>query len=193
MSKNENSDKKRNNDDFSKKSLMWAVKIVLITFVLSLFSSLLSQIAVSGSDILIAVMLLIFMVITSIIFDVIGVGVASCSACDPQLFEDKHIAGIVKMLIENAEKVNNICADVIGDVCGVLSGACGASIVVAISQTFGQTGFIPAVTVSALIASATVGGKAFMKRIAVRNSSQIVIFTARNLKKILKFLKKDKT
>ena len=173
-----------------KHSAGWALKIVVLTFILSLISSVLSQVAVGGSDILIATMLLIFMVITSIIFDVIGVSVTSCTMCavNGANVEDGNVA---ETLIANAEKVNNICADVIGDICGVMSGACGASIVAAISGALGTDAFLPSILVSAVIASVTVGGKALCKRIAVRNSESIVLFTARRLHSVIKIFKRN--
>lgn len=182
-------DKKERRAD---RSADWAVKIVVLTFILSLISSVLSQVAVGGSDILIATMLLIFMIITSIIFDVIGVSVTSCTLC---ALSDAHkesdgVKNVALALIANAEKVNNFCADVIGDICGVMSGACGASIVAAISQTFGLDAFLPSILVSAVIASVTVGGKALCKRIAVRNSESIVLFTSRRLYSLIKTFKR---
>lgn len=175
-------------------SVDWALKIVVLTFILSLISSVLSQIAVGGSDILIATMLLIFMVITSIIFDVIGVSVASCSACavEETATKDKDTLRVARALISNAEKVNNLCADVIGDICGVMSGACGASIVAALSDAFGTDAFLPSILVSAVIASVTVGGKAFCKRIAVRNSKNIVLFTAARLSAVIKLFRRKR-
>ena len=173
------------------RSAGWAVKIVVLTFILSLISSVLSQIAVGGSDILIATMLLIFMVITSIIFDVIGVSVTSCQLCRiRETSVDDGVAKTARMLIENAEKVNNLCADVIGDICGVMSGACGASIVAAICEATGAEVFLPSILVSAVIASVTVGGKAFCKKIAVVNSESIVMFAARRIYSVVKLFKR---
>ena len=175
-----------------RRSASWALKIVFLTFVLSLVTSVLSQVAVGGSDILIATMLLIFMVITSIIFDVIGVSVTSCALCRVDNAERvcDEVKRIAVMLISNAEKVNNICADVIGDICGVMSGACGASIVAAICDATGSDPLIPSILVSAVIASATVGGKALCKRIAVRNSENIVLFAARRIHAVIKVFRR---
>ena len=172
----------------------WALKIVVLTFVLSLITSVLSQVAVGGSDILIAAMLLIFMIITSIIFDVVGVSVTSCSLCRIQKGNDTDgdVNYVASVLIANAEKVNNICADVIGDICGVMSGACGASIVSVISDALGTDPLLPSILVSAVIASVTVGGKALCKKIAVRNSESIVMFTARRLNSLIRLFKRKR-
>ncbi len=187
-----NKNKKRKPENQSR-SFDWALKILVITFVLSLVTSVLSQVAVGGSDILIATMLLIFMIITSIIFDVIGVSVTSCSLCRINSDgADNDVKKLAAWLISNAEKVNNLCADVVGDICGVMSGACGASIVAAISETFGTDALLPSILVSAVIASVTVGGKAFCKKIAVSNSESIVMFTARRLYSVVKTFKRNK-
>lgn len=188
-----NNRRKNRRKSIKGRSADWALKIVVLTFVLSLITSVVSQVAVGGSDILIATMLLIFMIITSIIFDVIGVSVTSCSSCriKNQTTYDAGVAHMAELLIANAEKVNNICADVIGDICGVMSGACGASIVAAISDALGTDPLLPSILVSALIASVTVGGKALCKRIAVRNSEKIVLFTAKRLYSAVKTFKKD--
>lgn len=177
----------------AKRSANWALKILVLTFILSLVSSVLSQVAVGGSDILIATMLLIFMIITSIIFDVIGVSVTSCTMCgiENSDVKDDGVKRLASTLIANAEKVNNLCADVIGDICGVMSGACGASIVAAISDALGTDAFLPSILVSAVIASVTVGGKALCKRIAVTNSESIVLFTARRLNSIIRTFKRN--
>lgn len=187
--KNKNHGKRNKPSD---RSARWAVKIVVLTFILSLISSVLSQVAVGGSDILIATMLLIFMVITSIIFDVIGVSVTSCPLCRIRSAgaDDDGVTLTARMLINNAEKVNNLCADVIGDICGVMSGACGASIVAAICDVTGFDVFLPSILVSAVIASVTVGGKAFFKKIAVVNSESIVLFAARRIYSVTKLFRR---
>lgn len=164
-----------------------------MTFGLSLASSLLSQVAIKGSNILIAIMLLVFMIVASILFDVIGISVASCNPLSLYaLNTDRKTEQILKFILKNSEKVNNLCADVIGDICGVLSGACGASIVATIANLLGIGVFVPTIIVSAIIASATVGGKAFFKKSAVDNNTQIVLFLASVLKKIIIFAKKEK-
>ena len=159
-------------------------------------ASLLSQTAVAASDILIAVMLLIFMILTSIIFDGIGVSVASCSRDEVERYclsenADCECAETVFALIDGAEKVNNVCADVIGDICGVLSGACGAAIAAGLSFRSGAgAGWLPTLT-SAAVAALTVGGKAFLKGKAVKNADKYIaaaatllsyIYTPRNKK-----------
>lgn len=79
-------------------------------------------------------------------------------------------------LIRNADKVSNFCNDVIGDICGVISGTTGAVIIGKIISSTGNAGYktIFTIGISALIASLTVGGKAIGKNYAISESNNIV-------------------
>lgn len=159
----------------------WVIKITLFTFAGAVVCSFISQLTTSRSDITVSVMLLAFMLLVSIIFDGIGLSVASCTPEKLQRYARfKKQYDIALRLIANAEKVNNICADVIGDMCGILSGACGASIVLQLCQS-GQFARWTAIIVSSVIAAITVGGKASFKKIAVKNSEELVFMSARIL------------
>lgn len=158
---------------------IWVIKITLFTFIGAVICSFISQITTSKSDIIISIMLLSFMILISIIFDGIGLSVASCNERD--IAKYRRFAkqyDIALYLVRNAEKVNNICADVIGDMCGILSGACGASIVVELNLS-GQGGHWATIIISSIIAAVTVGGKASLKKIAVKNSAEFVFMSAR--------------
>ena len=76
-------------------------------------------------------------------------------------------------LIRNAPKVSSICADVVGDVCGILSGGIGTIVAMKITSSYGLE-FDLQVIISAIVAALTIGGKAKCKLIAQEYSSQIV-------------------
>ena len=86
-------------------------------------------------------------------------------------------------LIKHSSKVSNFCADVIGDICGVLSGAISALIALKLTEYYGMSENFQFI-ISGLVASLTVGGKAFSKEIAKRNSTKI-------LSTITKFIRFD--
>ncbi|MDE6758221.1 MAG: hypothetical protein K2J89_02950 [Clostridia bacterium] len=158
---------------------LWVIKITIFTFFGAVICSFISQITTSKSDIIISIMLLSFMILVSIIFDGIGLSVASCSPDDIKKYAryPKQYK-IAQFLVINAEKVNNICADVIGDMCGILSGACGASIVVQLNL-HSNGGHWITIIISSVIAAITVGGKASLKKVAVKNSAEFVFMSAR--------------
>ncbi|MDE6614506.1 MAG: hypothetical protein K2K24_03250 [Clostridia bacterium] len=156
---------------------LWVIKITIFTFFGAVICSFISQITTSKSDIIISIMLLSFMILVSIIFDGIGLSVASCSQEDIKKYSRyTKQYNIMQFLIKNAEKVNNICADVIGDMCGILSGACGASIVVQLNL---HGGHWVTIIISSVIAAITVGGKASLKKVAVKNTAEFVFMSAR--------------
>ena len=158
---------------------IWVLKITLFTFIGAVICSCISQITTSKSDIIISIMLLSFMILISIIFDGIGLSVASCSEAELEKYSRfKKQYDIARYLLKNAEKVNNICADVIGDMCGILSGACGASIVVELSLS-GSGSHWATIIISSIIAAVTVGGKASLKKAAGKNSAEFVFMSAR--------------
>ena len=171
----------------------WALKITPITFCLSLASSIFSQAVTTYTDLTVSVMLLLFMMLVSVVFDGIGVSVTSCDKSEVKklLQYDAKRAKIAMRLIDNAEKVNSVCADVIGDICGVLSGACGAVLAAGLVRELGGGRLLPTLT-SAVVAAITVGGKAFMKGIAVKNADKYVVMTATVLSYIYKPKNKKK-
>ena len=168
---------------------LWAIKITIITFVLAILFSFLSQIATSSSQLFVPYMVLIFMIFISIITDAIAVSVKSCDV-DRLFFLTKgknFEYEIILKMVCNADKVNNICADVIGDMCGILSGACGATIVAKADNL--SYNYINAICVSSLIVAITVGGKAYMKDIAIHSSEEYLISCIKLLKIFIR--KKD--
>ena len=81
-------------------------------------------------------------------------------------------------LIRNAGRVSSFCNDVIGDICGVISGSAAAVIsarVLLLSKS-GSEIFIT-LLLSAVVSGMTVGGKACGKSLAM-NSSTAVVRTA---------------
>lgn len=79
-------------------------------------------------------------------------------------------------LIRNADIVSNFCNDVVGDICGIVSGAAGAAIVVRITSTgFTQTQIIAfSIIITGIISTLTIGGKALGKGLAINNSKTVV-------------------
>lgn len=86
------------------------------------------------------------------------------------------------MLIRNASKVTNFCNDVVGDICGIISGASAAYVIVKLEAMLGMTDLVVFSSVlSGLVASLTIGGKAMGKEIAMNFSKEIIAFIARGL------------
>ncbi len=166
--------KKQNNN------VSWAIGIAITTFILSLIFSFISNTAISKLDILPGVLILIFVILVGIVFDLIGVSVTVANEEDFHAQASKKIKGSKTSikLIRNSAKVSNFCADVIGDICGVLSGAISAMIALELTKNYNMNESLQFIF-SALVASFTVGGKAVTKEIAKRNSTKIVEFVSK--------------
>ena len=83
-------------------------------------------------------------------------------------------AKVAVMLKRNADKVSSFCNDVIGDICGIVSGSAGVVIASSISSMFNISLLLCSLVTTAVIAALTIGGKAFEKTIAMEKSNEIL-------------------
>ena len=83
-------------------------------------------------------------------------------------------------LIRNADRLCNICNDIIGDICSIVAGAMGVAIIARLFSTAGEDRvFFYNVLLSSLISGLTVFGKAIGKKLALGRSHEIVFQTAK--------------
>jgi len=155
----------------------WVVAIFLATILISGTISLISEELMSSSGLAVAFIILLFIVFLGIIFDVIGVAVTSADEAPFHAMAARKVPGAREALrlLRKADRVSSICNDVVGDICGVVSGSAGATITVQLIARFGFT--LPTVVslvMSSLVAGLTVGGKAVGKNFAVNASTKIV-------------------
>lgn len=161
-------------------SAIWTIKITIITLLLSIFVSFLTEIASEKSNVIISILVLMLLIVVSIIFDTIGVAAASCDIAPLLSMASRKVKGATQAvkLVNNAEKVSNICADVIGDICGIISGSCSATIVIMFASN-NPNEYIFNILMSSVVAAITVGGKAFFKKIAIKKSKDIMLLAGK--------------
>ena len=192
MSKNDSTAAKKERN----KTIRWVVTIFLVTMIVTGIISMLSDYIMSVSGMLVAFVILMVIILIGIIFDIIGVAVASADEKPFHSMAARKVPGAMESikLLRNAERVSSICNDVVGDICGVISGSASATIaalIIAASQNFSYPQLI-SLTMSALVAGLTVGGKALGKTFAMESCTNIIsfvgrlIYTLRNLPKLLK-------
>ncbi len=171
------------NKQKKQKGWIWTLKITVISLVLSILFSFLSDLTASTGNVVVTVLLLVFLILGSILFDAIGVAVTACELTPFVSMSSKKVFGAKTALkmVKNASKVSSICCDVIGDIFGIISGACSIVIVMKLLEVFqGKvTQQILTIIISSVVAAFTVGGKAFMKTIAMKNSKDIVLFVSK--------------
>ncbi len=161
------------------KAWVWPVKIFILAILLSLSFSIISELALGNASIIVSVLVILTFIAVSILFDMLGLAVASSNIETFTAMASRKIKGSKQAIAlnKNADRVSSICADVIGDVCGILSGAAGASILtkIALASHGDFIQILIASSVSAVIAGLTIFGKASLKRYAIKHSSEITL------------------
>ena len=173
--------KKKNNKKNSKFSiwLKWPLIVLVVSFCLSMAFGVLSEIALTGANIVIAIVVVLVFLVIAIITDMIGVAIASCDTTPFRAMAAKKIRGSKEaiILVKNADRVSSIIADILGDVCSILSGAAGTTIAVALitENMSSMVGVVISSLVSAVIAALIISGKALMKRYSMIHSEKIIL------------------
>lgn len=159
------------------KTIRWVVTIFFITILISGTISVLSDYIMSVSGMVVAFLILLAIILVGIIFDIIGVAVTSADEKPFHSMAARKVPGAQNAikLLRNAERVSSICNDVVGDICGVVSGSASATIAAQVLQNFEFAWpQIVSLVMSALVAGFTVGGKAVGKTVAMNSCTQIV-------------------
>ena len=166
------------------KTIRWVVTIFIVTIFISGAISLLSDVIMENSSVFVAFLILLAIILIGIIFDIIGMAVASADEKPFHSMAARKVPGAQESiaLLRNAERVSSICNDVVGDICGVVSGSASATISVQLLTHFEFSWpTVVSLLMSALVAGLTVGGKAIGKTFAVNSSTAIVHFTGKTI------------
>ena len=163
------------------KTIRWVVTVFLITVVISGIISLVSDEVMDSSSLPVAFLILLAIVMVGIIFDIIGMAVATADEKPFHSMAARKVPGSQEAirLLRNAERVSSICNDVVGDICGIVSGSTAAVIVVQLQRDFSTTSILISIGVTALISGITIGGKALGKSVAINDCTKVVYRVAR--------------
>ena len=117
----------------------WALTVLLASFFITALLSLASGEIIETLPMFASIIVLILFVSLGIVFDIIGLAVATADITAFNSMAARRLKAGRKAvwLISNTEKVSSVCNDVIGDIAGVVSGATGAAIA---AQLFGKRG-----------------------------------------------------
>ena len=116
----------------------WILKAFLMTFFIALFFSGISNIIANAFNIYILILITFVIIFIGILFDMIGTAVLTANESSFHAKSSKKIKGAKESLtlIKNSVRVSSVCNDVIGDICGIISGSTSASIALIISSKF---------------------------------------------------------
>ena len=161
-----------------KRNTKWFIEIFLISLCLSILFSLISELMLSYTSVALALILILFLMVANVAFDVIGVAVTACSIKPILDLSRKNVKGasFALKMVKNADKISCICSDVVGDICSILCGAGGVTISVLLIKLFpGVNSLILSLIINSVIASIAVLGKAIGKTYALNYSQKIVL------------------
>ena len=155
----------------------WIIKILIMSFTISFGLSFVSEMTIPNLSLVFGIIVTLLFIALGILFDIVGVSVTGADEAVFHSMNSRKVKGasIAVKFKKNADKVSSFCCDVIGDICGIVSGAAGTTIAAIISNTYDFNILIVALTVSATIAALTIGGKAVGKSFAI-NKSDIILY-----------------
>ena len=114
--------KKKKAGKTAKPDFKWIALIFLTTVLISALMSFVSSNLLEGAGLALSFVILICIVLTGILFDIIGVAVTAADEVPFHAMASRKVpeAEDALRLIRNAGKVSSFCNDVIGDICGVI-------------------------------------------------------------------------
>ena len=169
----------------TKVNVRWIITVFIISILISAVLSLICNELIGHMATFMQFIVLLLIIFIGIIFDIIGLAVATADEKQFHSMAARKIkeGKIAVAMIRNADKVSSVCNDVVGDICGIVSGATAASIAMRVF-TDPSISFFGNLLVTALVSGMTIGGKAIGKYFGM-NFSEDILYV---ITKVLKFL-----
>ena len=162
----------------------WAATAFLSSLMISIVMSLLSSEVMNYTNLLISILILVSFVMLGVIFDIIGLAVATTDIKPFNSMSARKVRGGKQgvALIKNAEKVSSFCNDIIGDICGIVSGSVATAISLKIVQSSKSTNQVMVnLLICGLVSAFTVGLKAVGKTVGMNYGKPVVTAVAKTL------------
>lgn len=162
--------KKKNNNS------KWIIKITLLAFVISFAFSFISELALNNTGVFVGIIILFVFILLGIVFDMVGVAVTASDEKPIHSMNARKVRGadVATIFKKNADKVSSFCNDVVGDICGIISGSAGVVIATSLTKIIKIEPLYVSLIVTAIVAALTIGGKALGKGYAMKNSNNIL-------------------
>lgn len=161
----------------------YIIFVGFISFIMAALFFLLSEfLARALNSLILSFIFLLIIIFFGIAADLVGTSVTAANERPFHAKASKRVKGAREsiLLIRNADRVANICNDVVGDIAGTVSGALGIALVLQIIQMWEELNLSTLnMLFTALIAALTVGGKAFGKKLALSRPNDVIFFVGR--------------
>lgn len=162
----------------------WVIKTLILTFVLSAVFNLFSTAVMDRASIFVAVLILLFIISVGIIFDLIGTAITTAEETAFHSMAAKKIKGAKAAirLVRAKDKAANFCNDIVGDICGIVSGSAAAAVIAFLNrEARGIMVLVCSLGITGLVAALTVSGKALCKTVAIKYNNRIIYAVAKLL------------
>src|SRR5574344_123855 len=169
---------KKKNIDYN-----WIFKIFIMAFTISVVFSLASESLLNGASIIGSVLILLLFIFVGIIFDIVGVAVTTADESVFHSMSAKKVRGadVAVIFKKNANKVASFCNDIVGDICGIVSGSAGVTLAISLSNFFNFNLLVISLLITGIVASLTIGGKATGKSLAIEKATRTLYAFAKIL------------
>ena len=169
--------KKKEKIKKEKVDIKWIITIVIIAFVISFGLSFIANSTIPNLSLVFGIILTLVFIFIGILFDIVGVAVTSADEAVFHSMASRKVKGasMAVKFKKSADKTSSFCCDVIGDICGVISGAAGTTICAILVSKYHTDLLITGLVITAVISSLTIGGKAIGKSFAI-NKSDIILY-----------------
>lgn len=160
-----------------KANIRWILLVVSLSFIISFCLSYVANSVIPNLNLFLGIIVTLIFIGMGILFDIVGISVTTADEAVFHSMNSRKVKGanIAVKFKKNADKVSSFCCDVIGDICGIISGAAATTISVSLINQFNFPALITGLVSAAIIASLTIGGKALGKSFAV-NKSEIILY-----------------
>lgn len=155
--------------------------IAVLTFFIAIMVTLSSQSRIEYVSSIPAVIILLVIIFTGILSDMVGVAATVASQRTFNAKAAKKVFGARSslFLVNHGDRVSSFMCDIVGDICGTVSGAIGMSIVLRIVSNWGGSQSLINLLMIGLISALTVGGKAYFKTYGIRNADKIIFIAGK--------------
>ena len=158
----------------------WIIQLTILAFMISISFSFITEMALDNTGLLVSIMAVIMFIVIAVIFDVIAIAITTADEAPFHSMSSRkiHAGRVAVKLKKNAAKLSSIFSDVIGDICGIVSGTAGVYIAVHISTMWDYPFFTCMLVTTAVIASMTISAKALEKNFALEKNNYILYYTS---------------
>ncbi len=160
-----------------------SILIAVFTFFIAFLVTLSSQTRVQYVNFLTALITLVIIILIGILSDMIGVAATVARKKSFNARAAKKLFGAKQglYLAKHGDRVASFMCDIIGDICGTVSGAIGAVIVIRIVSKWGGSTTLINLFIIGIISALTVGGKAYLKSYGMKNADEIIFFVGKSI------------